>query len=54
MRKVNTVRRDMRVPVVLDEKVKRYAEEQGHATWSAAYFDLVRKGLEIAQKEQGN
>ena len=50
MKKVATIRKDIRVPVPLVKRIEEYQEEQGLGTWTSALLELVRKGLEETKK----
>jgi hypothetical protein len=50
LKKITTVRKDIRVPVKLIEKVEKYQDENGIPTWTGALLELVRKGLASEQK----
>ena len=41
---------DMRVPEVVLKEVEKYKEENGVASRTAAFLELVRKGLEQKKK----
>lgn len=40
------IRRSITVPLVIDNKIAKYQEENGISTWNAALMELARAGLE--------
>lgn len=50
-KKVASIRKDIRVPEQLVEQVEKYQLEQGITTWTAALLELVRRGLQEAEKK---
>ncbi|WP_198530561.1 hypothetical protein [Bacillus sp. LL01] len=50
--RVKTQRIDMRIPEQLILKVEEYQEREGISTRTAAFMELVRKGLEAEERKQ--
>ena len=52
MSKKDRGRIHMRVPVILLKQVEKYQKEKGITTRTAAFLELVRKGLEAEKKSR--
>ncbi|USK36427.1 hypothetical protein LIT25_27040 (plasmid) [Bacillus sp. F19] len=50
MKKITTIRKDIRVPETLVKKIEEYQIEKGVQTWTGALLELARKGLESEKK----
>jgi hypothetical protein len=49
---VKKIRKDMRIPVVIMDKVKEYKDKNGLPDLTAAFLELVRKGLESEEQNR--
>jgi hypothetical protein len=52
MKRVETKRKDIRIPVTLIEEVEKYQIQQNISTWTGALLELVRIGLREVNKEK--
>jgi hypothetical protein len=50
LKKIATIRKDIRVPEPLVRKIEEYQHEQGIPTWTSALLELARKGLDSEQR----
>lgn len=50
LKKITTIRKDIRVPETLVKKIEEYQIEKGVQTWTGALLELARKGLESEKK----
>jgi hypothetical protein len=50
LKKITTIRKDVRVPLPLVKQIEDYQIEKGISTWTGSLLELARKGLEAEKK----